>query len=407
MRKVGKWSVIVLGSIVLAFALYLAPFIVLMPTAPVPLTAIDTLEDLDRLFASMVAQDLPPALDIAIQRNGEMVFSRAYGVADGITGEKATPRHVYHYWSMTKTFTAVAVLQLIESGKVSVEAPITTYLPQFVPIDQSGNPVEVRVAHLLNHSSGLPDFTFEMFQWVHAIDEPRFGETRMVNERLTAYRTVTHKPGSESHYRNINYVLLGAIIEAVTDGTYEDYVRSEILIPLNMRDTDFVYRPDMRAVRGTLAHYTYYTPILALLGPDGGIDGLTVKRVDDVHWLHLVYTDYAASTSLIGTGVDLVQFGQMLLNGGELGGVRILSEESARSVLYGGRLSTNGADAVLGNGTKSWLDHGVELVGHGGGGPGFTLQYLLIPEKNVVIVVLTNSTIVDAFELSRMIGSTM
>jgi CubicO group peptidase (beta-lactamase class C family) len=118
-----------------------------------------------------------------------------------------------------------------------------------------------------------------------------------------------------------------------------------------------------------------------------------------------VYTDYAASTALIGTGLDLARFGQMLLNLGELNGVRILSEENARNVLQGGRLTVNKDGTVLGYGTKTWVDRGVELIGHGGGGPGFALQYMLVPDKALVIVVLANGTITDSFELAKLIAS--
>jgi CubicO group peptidase (beta-lactamase class C family) len=145
--------------------------------------------------------------------------------------------------------------------------------------------------------------------------------------------------------------------------------------------------------------------LLALIGPEGGIDSFVEKRINDLFWLKLIYTDYTASTSLIGTGTDLGRFGQMLLNGGELDGVRILSKESTMEILYGGRPLGSKADTRLGNGTKTWYSKGVELIGHGGGGPGFALQYLLVPGNNLVVVVLTNGTIIDAFELSTLIAS--
>jgi CubicO group peptidase (beta-lactamase class C family) len=353
-------------------------------------------------------------MDVTVLKNGKAVFARAYGMADGITGEAATSDHVYHYWSMTKSYTAVAIFQLIEKGKVSLDAPLTSYLPQFVPIDQSGDPVEVTIDHLLRHSSGLSDFSMEMLKWLHATDEPRFGETRMVNERLGDYRTVNWTPGSQSQYGNINYVLLGAIIEAVTGGTYEDYVRQEILLPLKMRATDFVYREDMleKAVVGSQTHYSFYTLMVELMGPAGGLDGITKRQIGDRHWLNYVYTDYAASTALIGTGADMSRFGQMLLNLGELDGVRILSEDSAEKILHGGRLPgyieevTEGKRKLaLGYGTKTWVDQGVELMGHGGGGPGYALQYFVVPEKELVVVVLTNSSMAKADELSKLVAS--
>nr|WP_277345515.1 serine hydrolase [Pseudomaricurvus alkylphenolicus] len=393
---------------------YLTPFFVLGPEPLEPPQNVDSIEQLDRYFAAMVEEQQPPAMDVTVLQGGKTVFAKAYGLADGITGAAATSEHVYHFWSMTKSFTAVAIFQLIEAGKLSLHDPITTYLPGFVPIDQSGNPVEVTVDHVLSHSSGLPDFFFDMYKWLHYPGEPRVGETRMVNERLQDYRTVAWEPGSQSEYTNINYVLLGAIIEAVTGGTYEDYVRQEILGPLKMETTDFVYRADMldKAAVGTQTHYSFYTAMVELMGPAGGLDGITQKRIDDRHWLKYMYTDYAASTSLIGTGADMSRFGQMLLNQGELDGVRILSKENAKNVIYGGRLPgykeevrAGKRDLALGYGTKTWVDQGVELVGHGGGGPGYALQYFVVPEKELVVVVLTNSSMARADKLSKLVAS--
>ena len=413
-KKISKWVAIGVVGAVFAVAVYIGPFLLLTPEPPDQPSKIETVDDLDRYFSSLVEQQLPPAIDVTVIKDGKTVFSKAYGVADGVTGELATSDHVYHYWSMTKSFTAVAIFQLIENGMVSLDEPITTYLPQFVPVDKSGDPVEVTVDHLLRHSSGLSDIYSRMFKWLHFVGEPRVGETRIVNERLGDFRVIGWQPGSQSKYANINYILLGAIIEAVTGGTYEDYVRQAILLPLNMRNTDFIYRPDMlkKAAVGSQTHYSFYTPMVDLMGPEGGLDALTENRIDDRHWLKLVYTDYAASTSLIGTGADMGRFGQMLLNLGELDGVRILSEESARNVIHGGRLPgyveevrTGQRGLALGYGTKTWFEQGVELVGHGGGGPGYALQYFVVPEKELVIVVLTNSSMAKAEDLSKLVVS--
>lgn len=417
LKKVAKWAGGIIAAVVLIVAVYLGPHFIFSPEPPELPETVETIADLDDYFSTLVEQKLPPAMDITVLKGGKEVYSKAYGVANGITGEAATKDHVYHYWSMTKSFTAVAIFQLIEDGKISLHAPLTSYLPEFIPVDQEGNPVEVTIDHLLRHSSGFEDFNMEILKWLHFIDEPRVGETRIVNERLGGYRTVAWQPGSQSEYTNINYVLLGAIIEAVTDGTYEDYIRQEILVPLNMQDTDLIYRADMleRSARGSLTHYSFYTPMIQLMGHEGGLDWLTEKRIDDRHWLKYMYTDYAASTSLIGTGSDLGRFGQMLLNHGELEGVRLLSEESAKSILYGGRqlgssnsLQTGGpgAPAVeLGYGTETWDVQGEKLIGHGGGGPGFALQYIVVPEKDLVVVVLTNSSLAKAADLSRLIAS--
>jgi CubicO group peptidase (beta-lactamase class C family) len=410
-KRAAKWG----GFLILAIALFLVasvgPFFFLAPTPSANPEPVKTVEDLDRYFTSITSEGLPPAMDITVMKGGEKVFSKAYGVADGLTGEAATPDHVYHYWSMTKSVTAVGILQLVEKQRIFLDEPLNTYLSEFVPLDDKGKPVKITVRQLLNHTSGLPDFTTKMLAWVHKKGDPRYGETRMVNERLQGYRTIVSEPGTVSTYGNLNFVLLGAIIEAVTGDTYEDFVRREILQPLKMNATDFIYRPDMefKTARGSQAYYSFYTLMVEFMGPEGGMDAMTVDEVDGRHWLNLMHTDYAASTSLIGTSGDMSRFGQMLLNLGELDGVRILNEDHARDILYGGRMPgekeqvmSGERDVALGYGTKTWSLDGTEIIGHGGGGPGYALQYLVVPEHDLVIVALTNSSLAEADELAKL-----
>ena len=413
-KKGLKWFGVALGALMLILVILLAPFFILTPSPTVNGDTVKSVEDLDQYFNTLTNEGLPPAMSVTVLKAGVPVFAKAYGIADGITGEPATPEHVYHFWSMTKSITAVAIFRLMEQGKLTLDDPVVAHLPKFEPIDSDGNPVNLTIGNLIAHQSGLADFDDKIFSWIHLASQPRFGETRMVNERLINYRTVKKAPGTVTEYRNINYVLLGGIIEAVTGKTYEDYVRQEILTPLQMKSTDFVYRSDMQGkiVRGSLAYYTFFTPLLKLMGPEGGLDAITEQQIDDRNWLKLLYTDYAASTSLIGTSYDMARFCQMLINLGELDGARVISAEHARAILYGGRsdlqrdavkADVNEAglsEGVLGWGTKTWYLNGVEVIGHNGGGPGFALHYLMVPSKNIVVVVLTNSTAANALGLA-------
>lgn len=410
-KRAAKWGGFLILAIVLLLVASVGPFFFLAPTPSADPQAVRTVDDLDRYFTSITSVGLPPAMDITVLKGGEKVFSKAYGVADGLTGEAATSDHVYHYWSMTKSVTAVGILRLVEKQLIRLDEPVDTYLSEFVPLDGKGMPVKITVRQLLNHTSGLPDFTTKMLVWIHMNGAARYGETRMVSERFEGYRTIASEPGTVSSYSNLNFVLLGAVIEAVTGGTYEDYIRQEILQPLKMSATDFIYRPDMegKTARGSQAYYSFYTLMVKFMGPEGGMDALTVDEVDGRHWLKLMHTDYAASTSLIGSSGDMSRFGQMLLNLGELDGVRILNEDHAHDILYGGRMPgekeqvMSGERAVaLGYGTKTWSLDGIEIIGHGGGGPGYALHYLIVPEKDLVVVALTNSSLAKADELAKL-----
>jgi CubicO group peptidase (beta-lactamase class C family) len=414
LKKIAKWSGISLAFLILGAVLYLGQFIVFAPKAIIQSTNVKTIKDLDNYLSALVVEGIPPAMDVSVLKHGKLVFSKAYGVANGLTGEKVTKEHVYHFWSMTKSFTSVAIFQLVEQGKISLDESIHNYLPNYSPVDESGTPVKVTIDQLLNHTSGLPDFDSKMAAWIHLDGEPRYGETRMVNERLQDYQTIVTQPGTVSKYSNIGYVLLGAVIEAVSGGTYEEYIRQFILTPLKMNHSDLVYRTDMlgKVAKGSHNYYHFITLLLKFMGPDGGLDSMTEEKTEDRHWLKLMHTDYSAPTSVIGTGKDMSRFGQMLLNRGELDGIRLLSKKSTNKILYGGRFSgekelvaSGEKEVALGYGAKTWFDQDVELIGHGGGGAGFANQYFVVPEKELVVVVLTNQTLQIQHDIAKVIVS--
>ncbi len=412
-KKIFKIVISVLSVITLVAVAYVSPYFLFAPEN-IPNPAITSVDDVERYIDAQIDINLPPAMNVTVIKEGKTIFSKAYGVSNGITGDKANTNNIYHYYSATKSFTAVAIMQLVEKGKLDLNTSITDYLPEFVPADSSGDPIKVSIKNLLSHRSGLPSIQLDMFKWLHFSDQPYVGDLALVKSELQDFRTVDWAPGSDSEYRNINYILLGAIIDSVTDGSYEDYVRQHILKPLKMSSSDFVYRDDMleRAAIGAHPHYNFITPLIDYNGPEGGMESLSEKRIDDMYWLKTLYTDFSASTSLMGTGNDLARFGQMLLNGGELDGVRLLSKTSVNSILYQGRyvemiekVKKKREEFALGNGTKTWFHNSIEMIGHGGSGPGYKMQYFVVPSKNMVVVVLTNGTGARATRTAKMLAS--
>ncbi|MGF1765712.1 serine hydrolase domain-containing protein [Aliivibrio kagoshimensis] len=412
-KQLFKIIISILSVITLIVVAYVSPYFLFAPEN-IPPPAITSIEDVEEYIEAQIDIELPSAMNVTVLKRGEPIFSRAYGVSNGITGKKASLDNVYHFYSATKSVTAVAIMQLVEKGKLDLNRSITEYLPEFEPVDSSGDPIKVSVKNLLSHRSGLPGIQLDMFKWLHFSDQAYVGDLNVVKRYLQDYRTVDWAPGSDSEYRNINYILLGAIIDAVTEGSYEDYVRQNILTPLKMYSSDFIYRDDMleRAAIGAHPHYNFITPLINYNGMEGGMDALAETRIDDMYWLKTIYTDFSASTSLMGTGSDLARFGQMLLNGGELDGVRILSKTSVNSILYQGRyveiiekVKNKREEFAIGNGTKTWFHNGIELIGHGGSGPGYKMQYYVVPSKEMVVVVLTNATGARATRTAKMLAS--
>ncbi len=170
-------------------------------------------------------------LSIAIVRDGKTVVSKGYGLADIGRGIPATEDTVYRIGSVTKQFTAAAVLQLVEAGRLRLDDDLAPLLPDF---PTQGRHVTVR--HLLNHTSGIKNHT--ELEGGHG--EP--GTTRQAVVDLIAAQPFDFEPGEKRRYSNSGYVLLGLVIEKVTGASYASYLEGHVFEPLGLRRTS--YCPD-------------------------------------------------------------------------------------------------------------------------------------------------------------------
>lgn len=186
--------------------------------------------------------------------DGHQVWRGATGVADVDTGRPMAPGFRHRVGSLTKSFVAATVLQLVAERRVELDAPIGTYLPDVIP-GEVGEHVTVRM--LLNHTSGLGDYPEAILATPEDFEAVRF---RTFTPRELVARglalPVTGAPGERYSYSNTNYILAGLLIERVTGRSLEDGVERRILRPLGLRDT---YFPGTRMhLRG--AHSKAYVP---------------------------------------------------------------------------------------------------------------------------------------------------
>ncbi len=168
-----------------------------------------------------------PGLAIGIVRDGEVVHTAGFGVA-GPSGAPVTPGTPFVIGSVSKGFTALAIMQLVEQGKIDLDAPVQTYLPWFTLADpQAASQITLR--HLLNQNSGLGYNDGTRPMW----DRP--GEfTLEARLRQLSDLSLRRAPGTDFEYSNFNYMLLGAVVEAVSGQTYGEYVADHIFAPLGM-----------------------------------------------------------------------------------------------------------------------------------------------------------------------------
>ncbi len=169
-----------------------------------------------------------------LAQNGKVVFEQAYGLANR---EKKTPNQLntqFRIGSMNKMFTAVAIIQLVQSGKIKLTDPLSKFLPDYANKDLAS---KVTIHHLLTHTGGTGDFFGQEFD-AHRL------ELRTLDDYVKLYekRPLQFEPGARWEYSNFGFLLLGVVIEKVTGQSYYDYVREHVFKPSGMTLTDSLPR---------------------------------------------------------------------------------------------------------------------------------------------------------------------
>jgi CubicO group peptidase (beta-lactamase class C family) len=324
-------------------------------------TYVDGLEAADAFSgAILVAADNLPLLERAWG-----YASRAYNV----------PNHIdtrFNLGSMNKMFTAVAVAQLAQAGLIAFESPIGEYLPDYP--DDVGR--RVTLHHLLTHTSGLGSYWNERF-------EARRTKVRTVRDHLALFvdEPLLFEPGERFAYSNSGFIVLGAVIEAVSGQDYYVYVRDHIYLPVGMHDTD-AYETD--ADEPNLA--TGYTR-MPIGGPSPGGPPRTGPRRSNIH-IHSVKGGPAGGGySTVG---DLLRFAEAVRNH------RLLSPEYTETVLQG-RMEMEGRPGYrYGYGFTVQEQGGERVVGHSGGAPGIASWLDIYLDRPVTTAVMANYDPTDA-----------
>ena len=367
-------TLLILGAGLYAFA----------PHPPATPKHVRDTTELESYLNRLVDSGNPPGVSVVVVKDGQIVYNRAFGYADGPRQEEATPDTVYHWWSMTKIPTAIAIMQLREQGKLDLDDPVTKYLPWFEVTYPSDKSSIITIRNLLQHTSGLPDTIPAMVGWVH-YDDVTLDQTEIVKKHLPEFHTLKFEPGSKAMYSNFNYMILGAIIESISGQAYETYIAQNILKPLGMSRTGFVYTPAMaeHEAAGTLPVVHFYTPLLPTLLDPGA---LIRERQGKLLWLNRVYIDATPSTGLIGSAPDVARLMMAYLSRGTLDGNLILHPESISLLTETAPIDGHGLGWFVNESNNTGY------LEHAGGGPGFATMMRLYPDTELGIAILANGT---------------
>jgi D-alanyl-D-alanine carboxypeptidase len=339
--------------------------LVVAPAVPAPLRAQSvatpaaraaTDAELAAAVEAMLAPKFPadrPGVVALVARNGTPIYRKAFGLADVEAKTPLTPESVLRIASITKQFTAVGLLKLVDAGQVRLDDDIRKYLPE---LPEAG--AVTTIEHLLTHTSGIADYT-ELSEWQSRMNEPL--STQQVID-LIKDRPHRAAPGESWKYNNSGYFLLGVVIERVSGKNYADYMRDEVFAPLGMTSTG--YGADEPSFPGEARGY-------------GVKEGAVVPAPP------LSMTSPYASGALVSSVDDMLKWDESFHAG------RLLKPDTQKRLFTSGVLN-NGQPTGYGYGFGVSVMEGHRVEQHNGGINGFASQALRLPDEHLYIVLLSN-----------------
>jgi len=316
-------------------------------------------EKIDKLAASSLAKSGVPSASVAVVKDGQVVYLKAYGDARLEPKTAATPEMRYSIGSISKQFTAAAILLLQEQGKLSLDDKVSKFIPDLTRAN------EVTIRQLLSHTSGYQDY------WPQDYVMP------MMLQPVTAQRIMDgwarkpldFEPGSKWQYSNTNYVIAGVIIERASGKSLLEFMQEKIFTPLGM--TSVASMDVTKATASDPVGYLRYA-----LGP------LRVAPKEGKGWLF-------AAGELAMMAEDLAKWDIAIMD------QKVLRPASYRELEREVQLS-NGIGTRYGLGVSLAMEGGRRAVSHGGEVSGFTAENVVFPDERVAVVALTNQDAVSA-----------
>jgi CubicO group peptidase (beta-lactamase class C family) len=310
----------------------------------------------DALFAVSV-HDNTPGGQVLVARNGAILFEKSYGAAKLDPRTSFTGDTRFRIGSITKQFTAAAILKLAEQGKLRVDDPVSRFIPDWPRGD------EVKLRHLLTHSSGIHNFTAKPGFQAHV------RQSISLTDLVASFKHDPYdfNPGDKYNYSNSNYVLLGLIIEKVSGESYETYLRKTFFEPLEMKNTG-VY-PTGGNLPNEALGYSYE-------------NGKVQRAVD---W---DMSNVGPAGELYSTAHDLFRWNEALFS------QKVITADSMGAAFSVGTLKdddpTHPEDIGYGFGWTMDRLNGAREISHGGELDGFGSYLLRLPDYQLTVIVLLN-----------------
>lgn len=324
---------------------------------------------IDSAVTQLMHDNQIPGLAIGIIQHQQVVYSKGFGIANIQTGATVTPATIFQMGSVSKIMLGISAMQLQTQGKIDLDAPVTTYLPDFHMADSRYHAITLR--QILSHRSGLPyciDYDkCDYLDYQHP--ESDVGALdRHVHDATTV--KLVNPPGEKMEYSDFGFEILGDIIARISGLSFEEYVKQHILLPLGMTHSSFLMQD---------------IPVATMAAPHVLDPNLKVNS-------YFPYSrQYAPSSHLFSNLEDMERFALVQLEAGA--STRSIMPPSAYKTMWTSEIATSMPspwEKTLGLG---WFLGGTpqhRLVGHAGGDIGFAAEFIMAPDDGTAIVVMVN-----------------
>ncbi|MHB1134567.1 MAG: serine hydrolase domain-containing protein [Chloroflexota bacterium] len=319
---------------------------------------------IDAFVEQQLARHRLPGMALVITQGRQVIYQKGYGQANDRT--PVTPQTQFYLASTSKSFTALAVLQLVEASRIDLDAPVQRYLPEFATRDAEAAG-QVTVRQLLNQTGGLADSGFA---------ETSLPQMKSPAERLASLRSArpVARPGREFHYFNPNYEVLARLVEVASGQSFSAYLQDHVFAPLGMRDTSNVIHSTetadkaARLAQGHIQPYGVPWPADEMAGYMGGSGGV------------------------VSTAADLANFLIMQSQQGRFGEQALVSPASMALM----QTPPSGIETSYGMGWFVRVENGQRILEHNGIFSAFYAETVLLPEKEIGLALLYNASSLPA-----------
>ncbi len=306
----------------------------------------------DKLMAEQFKADEPGAT-VLVSRKGQVIYHKAFGMANLEMNSPMQVDNVFWIASIGKQFTAIAILQLMEQGKLNLQDEITRFIPDY-PTQGS----HITIEHLLTHTSGIHNFS--------GMEDPekKLALNCTPDEVINFFKNLPMRfaPGTKWEYSNSGYFLLGYIIEKITGKPYSEYLEENIFKPLDM--TNSFYANDIRIIKNRVGAYSY---------GDFGFENAEPRNITHVY----------SAGAIQSTVADFFKWHQGVHT------YKLIKKENLDKAVTRYRLA-DGKEADYGYGWRLGNVYESPSIWHGGGIEGFGTTEMYLPQEDVFVVVFTN-----------------